>query len=263
MKKLTTLSLLCTIFSSVYAQKKSKLLSGMYIQWGYNTEWYTRSTIHFNTVAEGVHYNFTMYKAKGHDQNDMDAILKSPLAFSVPQYNYRIGFYLNKKHTKAIELNYDHAKYIVNNDQVVRIKGNIGNQYFDKDSSFSVTDLHFEHTNGANFYQINYVQQYELKRNGKRPVFTLLWKAGAGILFPKTYIILNNKGVDNKFNIAGYCFGAEGGARWYISRKLFFEGTAKAGFAHYTNALGYGNGKVNHHFGYFELIGTIGYDIHF
>ncbi len=263
MKKLTGFILFTGFFLNVPAQKKTNHISGIYLQWGYNTEWYTKSNIHFNTMVNGVDHNFTIYKAKAHDRSDLDGIVKKPLEVSVPQYNYRIGFYLNKKHTKAIELNYDHSKYIVYDNQVVRARGNIGNTYFDKDTSFTFNELHFEHTNGANFYQVNYVQQYELKRNAKRPVFTALWKAGAGILIPKTDIRLSNKRVDNRFIIAGYCFGVEAGARWYMSRSLFFEGTGKTGFANYTNALGVGNGKVNHSFRYFELIGTIGYDINF
>ncbi|MEO7306397.1 MAG: hypothetical protein ABIW15_02975 [Ferruginibacter sp.] len=263
MKHLLGVFILSLFIFTASAQKKSKLISGMYLQWGYNTEWYSKSTIHFNTVVNGVVHDFTIYKAKAHNRADLSAITKNPIQFTIPQYNYRIGFYLNKNHTRAIEINYDHTKYIVYDNQPLRAKGKIGSDYFDKDTSFASNEVHFEHTNGANFYQINYVQQYELKRNAKRPVFTALWKAGAGILIPKTDITLSNKRVDNRFHIAGYCFGAEAGARWYVSRKLFFEGTAKAGFANYTNALGVGNGKVNHHFAYFELIGTIGYDINF
>ena len=235
----------------------------MYLQWGYNTEWYTKSNIHFNNVVNGVDHNFTIYKAKAHNRSDLKSMLKNPIAISVPQYNYRIGFYLNAKHTKAIEINYDHTKYIVYDNQPLHAKGNIGSSYFDKDTSFTYDQLHFEHTNGANFYQINYVRQYELKKNSRRTVFTGLWKAGAGILIPKTDVTLSGKRVDNRYHIAGYCFGAEGGGRWYLSRKLFFEATAKTGFANYTNALATGDGRVNHSFGYFELIGTIGYDIKF
>lgn len=263
MKKLAGLILFSCLIVSASAQKKSKLITGMYLQWGYNTEWYTRSNIHFNSVVNGVPHNFTIYKARAHDRSDMDGLVKQPLQVSIPQYNYRIGFYLNKKHNKAIEINFDHTKYIVYNNQVVRAKGYIGNDHFDKDTSFTKDQVHFEHTNGANFYHINYVRQYELKRNAKRPVFTALWKAGAGVLIPKTDVTLSGKRVDNRFHVAGYCFGAEGGARWYISRKLFLEGTAKAGFANYVNSLAAGNGRVKHNFGYFELIGTIGYDINF
>jgi hypothetical protein len=42
MKKLIGSVLLSGIIFTATAQKKSKLLSGMYFQWGYNTEWFTR-----------------------------------------------------------------------------------------------------------------------------------------------------------------------------------------------------------------------------
>ena len=99
MKKLTGFILFISLVSTVSAQKKNRLISGMYIQWGYNTEWYTKSKIHFNSIVDGVPHNFTIFKAKAHDRSDMDGILKKPLEITVPQYNYRVGFYLNKKHT--------------------------------------------------------------------------------------------------------------------------------------------------------------------
>jgi hypothetical protein len=264
MKKLLVLILFTVNFLYSLSQTKSRLLKGMYIQWGYNTEWYTKSAIHFRDNVNGVNHNFTIYKAVASDRNDLDAIAKKPVQVTVPQYNYRIGFYLNNAHTKAIELNFDHTKYIMADNQLLHAKGTIGNNYFDKDTAFNATQLHFEHTNGANFYHFNYVRQYLLKNNKHaRPQFTALWKAGVGFLIPKTDITLSGKEVDNKFHLAGYCFGAEGGTRWYFSKKLFLEGTVKTGFANYTNALALGGGRVNHSFGYFELIGTMGYDIKF
>ncbi len=268
MKRSLVLGGLTLMSLTSFAQKspkKSKLLNGMYLQWGYNTEWYTRSNIHFRSTVNGIEHNFKIYKARAHDRNDMDAILKEPLQISVPQYNYRIGFYLNEKHTRAIEINYDHSKYIVYDNQTLRAKGHIGSDYFDKDTAFTRDEMHFEHTNGANFYQLNYVQQHTLayNRNHKRPVLTAVWKAGAGILIPKTDITLSGKRVDNRFHVAGYCLGLEGGARWYFAKRIFLEGTAKTGFANYTNSLAAGNGRVNHSFGYVELIGTLGYDIKF
>jgi hypothetical protein len=50
-----------------------------------------------------------------------------------------------------------------------------------------------------------------------------------------------------------------------VLKKLFLEGTGKTGYVHYINALANtstqkGN-RATHGFGYFELIGLIGYDI--
>ena len=80
---------------------KNKVINGLYLQWGYNTEWYTKSNIHFRDLVNGVNHDFTIYKAKAHDRNDLDAITKKPIEISIPQYNYRIGFYLNAKKNKA------------------------------------------------------------------------------------------------------------------------------------------------------------------
>ncbi|MBS1763148.1 MAG: hypothetical protein JSR00_09760, partial [Bacteroidetes bacterium] len=89
-----TLLILATTIST--AQK-------FYFQWGYNTEWYTKSNIHFQ-LKNGS--NFTLYHVKAHDKPDLDAILKKPAEISIPQYNYRLGYYLNSKRTKAIEINF-------------------------------------------------------------------------------------------------------------------------------------------------------------
>jgi hypothetical protein len=263
MKKISVLLMFTVTSLYSFSQNKKKKLDGMYLQWGYNTEWYTKSNIHFKDVVNGVPHDFTIYHAVAHDRNDIDGIVKKPIEISVPQYNYRIGFYLNKTHSKALEINFDHTKYIVYDNQLLHAKGSIGNSYFDKDTAFNASEMHFEHTNGANFYHINYVRQYALKKDKTRDLFTALWKAGAGILIPKTDVTLSGKRVDNRFHIAGYCIGAEGGGKWYFANKVFLEGTAKTGFANYTNSLAAGGGRVNHSFGYFELIATIGYDIKF
>ncbi len=263
MKKIFLLLFITVTVNYLTAQTKNHFFKGMYIQWGYNTEWYTKSTIHFKDVVNGVPHDFTIYKATAKDRNDLDAIVKKPVEITIPQYNYRIGFYLNNSKTKAIELNFDHTKYIVNHNQFLHAKGTIGAKSFNTDTIFTPAELSFEHTNGANFYHFNYVRQYVLKEKNNRLLFTAFWKAGAGFLIPKTDVTLSGKRVDNKFHIAGYCFGDEGGGRWYFSKKIFLEGTAKTGFVNYTNALAAGSGRVNHSFGYFELIGTLGYDIKF
>ena len=60
---------------------------------------------------------------------------------------------------------------------------------------------------------------------------------------------------------------AEAGARLYPFKHFFIEGTGKSGYVRYVNALANtsttkGN-RVQHSFGYFELIGTFGFDIKF
>lgn len=262
-KKVTTLAgILLLSKMSAFAQKRP-LFRGMYLQWGYNTEWYTRSNIRFRGTIDGVPHDFTAYKARGVDQNDFDAIFKKPVQVSVPQYNYRIGFYLNHQKTKAIEFNFDHTKYIVSDNQRLRVKGYVGDKHFDQDTLVTPGNLfHFEHTNGANFYHINYVQFWPINKTNRRAgYFVPMVKAGIGFMIPKTDVTLFGKRLDNRFHLAGYMASVESGVKYYITHTFFLEGTAKAGFANYTNALTVEGGKAQHKFGYGELIATVGYDI--
>lgn len=268
---LRKLSVLVTVFVtaklSVFGQsgKDNAWFKGMYIQWGYNTEWYTHSTIHFK-MSNGN--DFTLHNVKAHDKPDYDAIYKEPSQITIPQYNYRIGFYLNRQHTRAVEINFDHAKYVVTDGQKAHVTGTIDGKYVNADSILNpATFLHFEHTDGANWLHINYVQQHPFLMNHdkSRPLLTYLWKAGAGINIPRTDFTWRGNELNNDFHIAGYNISVEGGARFYFLRRLFFEGTAKTGYVKYVNALvntqtEKGN-RASHHFEYFELIGTLGYDI--
>jgi hypothetical protein len=266
MKKILVIILLFVSIVPAFAQKKNKLLSGMYLQWGYNTEWYTKSNIHF-TMPGGT--NFTLHNAIAHNRPDLDAIYKEPKDISIPQYNYRIGFYLNKKHTRAIEVNFDHAKYIVTDGQTVKVTGTINGKPADGDSVLNPqTFLHFEHTDGANWLHINYVRQQSLLRTKKdKPLINFIWKAGAGINIPRTDFTWKGDRLNNDFHIAGYNISAEAGIRIYPLKKFFFEFTGKTGYVKYLNALANSTQlkgiRARQSFEYLELIGLIGYDINF
>ncbi|RYY71856.1 MAG: hypothetical protein EOO13_01665 [Chitinophagaceae bacterium] len=267
MRKLPSIVCLLIITMSSQAQKKGKLLHGMYVQWGYNTEWYTKSNIHFK-LANGDDFRF--HKAVAHDKPDMDAIWKSPGEISIPQYNYRLGFYINKDRTKSLELNFDHIKYVVTRGQKVKVTGVIDSKPVNGDSVLnSVNFLHLEHTDGGNLLHLNYVQQNTLIRTKgtKRPLVNLLWKAGAGINIPRTDFTYHGDRFNNKFHIAGYNLSAEAGARIYPLKHFFLEGTAKSGFVRYVNALAdtkaLKGSRVSHGFGYLELIASFGFDIRF
>ena len=236
----------------------------MYLQWGYNAEWYTRSNITFK-MANGD--AFTLHKVKGHHSPGYHGIIKEPLKFSLPQYNYRIGFYLNTAHTRAFEINFDHTKYIVTDYQRARVTGRIDGKTVNGDSILNPnTFLHFEHTDGANFLHFNYMQQHTIATGKKqRKLLSTVWKAGAGLTIPRTDFTWRGQRLNNKFHVAGYNISAEGGLRYYPARSFFLEFTGKSGYVRYVNALAEtptskGN-RARHGLGYLELIATLGYDI--
>ncbi len=274
MRKIILLIIINAISTIIIAQTKNHFFKGMYIQWGYNTEWYTKSNIHFK-LSNGS--NFIVHNVKANDKPDFDAILKKPFEISIPQYNYRFGFYLNDKKTKSIELNFDHAKYVVTNYQKVRVTGIINNQsgindglQIDADSILNpATFFHMEHTDGANWLHINYTQQRILlnNKNKSHPLINLIYKIGAGINIPRTDFTWKGDRYNNDFHVAGYNAGIEGGFRYFPFKHFFFEATGKSGYVRYVNALAnttkIKNSRLSHGFGYFELIGLIGYDINF
>ncbi|MET0465166.1 MAG: hypothetical protein ABW007_18515 [Chitinophagaceae bacterium] len=245
--------------------KKNRLIKGLYFQWGYNVDAYSHSDIHFK-MSNGD--NFTLHNVRAHDSGDFDAIYKKPSEISIPQYNYRIGFYLNEKHSKAIEINFDHTKYIVTDGQTVRVTGTIDGQPVAGDSVLDPkTFLHLEHSDGANWLHINYVRFYTAFQNHARTrsLVKYLWKAGAGINIPRTDFTWRGDRLNNKFHVAGYNISTEAGARLYPFKRLFLEVTGKTGYVRYVNALANtsaskGN-RVSHGFTYLEAIATLGLEV--
>lgn len=262
--KIASFAVLFVLFSfSAHARFSDNIhIYGMYLQWGYNRDWYSKSTIHFKN---GNEYDFKLHKAVAKDKPDFHAILSDPLQISIPQYNYRLGFYLNSKHTHAIEANFDHAKYVVQDHQNIHISGTLHGRALDTDTILDPQFLHFEHTDGANFLHINYVGQHPLiyTRKKQRPLLIAVTKLGAGLVIPRTDVTFEGKRLNNKFHVAGYVASAEACLRFYPIKKLYIESSVKGGFANYLNALTIEGGTARHHFFYGEAILLIGYDISF
>jgi hypothetical protein len=254
--------LLCLFIANtpvLFAQLATKpKFSGLYLQWGYNRDWYSRSTIRF---WEGSNYDFTLHKVTASDRPDFEAFRTTPLDLTIPQNSFRMGMYLNEKHTHAIEINFDHAKYVVDVNQKAHMTGHMGGEYMDTDTILVPHFVDFEHSNGANFLLLNYVGQYELAHTAKRPLASCVWKLGAGIVIPRSDVRINAVRRDNVYHIAGYIVGTEAGLRCYPLKNLFLEATAKGGFANFLDVLTIDSGKARHHFWYAEVIGLVGYEI--
>lgn len=232
--------------------------SGMYLQWGYNRDIYTKSDLHF---SNGAAYDFTIHDAVAHDQPDFTGFFDAPLDITIPQNSFRIGVYLNRRNTWAVELNFDHAKYVVYDDQTLRLSGQIGGVPIDKDTLIRRNFVHLEHTNGANFYHINFVRQQYLIEGKNFGRLSYLLKAGAGLVVPRSDVTTFGKRLDNEYHVAGYIISVEAGMRFYPLRNFFLELNAKAGFANYLNALSVEGGRVHHNFWYGEAVFLAGYDL--
>ncbi|MCD6017451.1 MAG: hypothetical protein K0S53_572 [Bacteroidetes bacterium] len=246
--------------------KKQK--GNFYATWGYTRCWYSKSDIHFKDRSNNYHevtgryndYDFTIYDAKAKDRPDYDQI-KDVANITIPQFVLHIGYYFNNKRDFGVEFNYDHAKYVVTNYQTVHIKGSFNGQYVDKDTIIDPDNfLHFEHTDGANFFMLNFLKRWKLYEPSKRFNIGYVIKPGAGIVVPRTDVTMFGERLNNKFHVAGWIAGLETGFRVEFLRHGVFEFTGKGVYADYRNSLvlGKGNGQASHHFFATQLTMTLG-----
>lgn len=263
MRNTIIFSLLVLSALNLSAQKDSLKTkkSSFYVTWGYTKAYYTKSTIHFvNNSGTGIskNYDFTIHDATAHDRMDLDKT-GDIVNVTIPQFVFRIGYRINEKW--GVELNYDHTKYVVDDYQTVRVTGRFDNHWIDSNMVMDPnTFLHFEHTDGANFWMINAVRQFEFYKPTKKFIASWVVKPGAGIVLPRTDATLFGQELNNNWKVAGWIVGLETGLRLQFLRHGFFEFVGKGSYADYMNCfvLGKGNGKANHHFMTFQMTGTIG-----
>jgi hypothetical protein len=253
-------------FSQNDTLKLGKKNSHWYAAWGYTRAAYSKSTIHFRDVSGKYHdltgktanYDFTVYNVTASDKPDFDK-LPDVINITIPQYVARIGYTINDKW--GIELNYDHTKYVVDDWQKARIKGEIDGSQVDGDTILDPNRfLHFEHTDGANFWMINAVRRWLLYKPAD--CFKLSWvlKPGAGVVIPRTDVTLFGEHLNNRWHLAGWIVGVETGVRAEFLRNGFFELVTKGSFADYRQSLvlGKGNGTASHHFFTGQVTATLG-----
>lgn len=266
-KSYSLIFFLCLI-KCFFSQTKER--GNLYFGWGYNRDWYSKSDIRLQNnnpqLINGKYYtyDFTVIDATAKDRPDFDRI-KDVVNITVPQFSFRIGYYFKSKKDIGIELNYDHAKYVVNDYQKVRVKGQINGEYFDKDTILDPqTFLHFEHTDGANFWMMNFIKRWKLiETENKKNNIGLILKPGFGIVYPRTDVTIFGNRINNEWKISGIIGGIEAGIRAEFLNNGFIEFTGKAAYANYINAItqGKGYGKASHKFWAFEAILILGYKL--
>src|SRR6187549_3383252 len=110
LSSLLMIVVLSKLVLSLQAQgNKTERKKEFYFSWGYNTEWYTKSNVKIKQPSVGNDYIFM--GIKGHDNPGWNKNLINK-ALTIPQYNYRIGLFINKTRGLAVEINFDHTKFI-------------------------------------------------------------------------------------------------------------------------------------------------------
>lgn len=227
-----------------------------YGSWGYNKEWYTQSNIHIKQESLGNDYTFRQVLATDKPGWDEKSIFKQ--AMSIPQYNYRLGYWF--KDDWAFEISFDHTKYQVSQSQLLHVKGTMNHLPVD---TFIVNNgnLKWQLNNGANFFLFNIVRRVHMKRLHFRNFdASLLLKAGVGFMTPHVENEIFGKKNNPGFQFGGLDIGGEAALRLTFFKYAYLEYCHKAVYANYWNLKIY-EGKARQDFGCYEHILNLGFSV--
>jgi hypothetical protein len=204
----------------------------IYFYWGWNRGTFSNSDINFS----GSDYNFTIKEVVADDrQSSFNAkTYFVPGNATIPQYNFRIGYFITDNYN--ISFGIDHMKYVMRQDQTVKIDGEINNSGTGYDSTYSndpiqLTEdfLQFEHTDGLNYANFAFRRFDEIYEIYKIKI-SLTEGLGVGILYPRTNITLLNEERYDEFHLAGYGIDAVVGVNISFLKYFFIQSELKGGY---------------------------------
>ncbi|MFI5139855.1 MAG: hypothetical protein ACHQIM_18680 [Sphingobacteriales bacterium] len=277
---------------TVFLHKETKQLyprkGKFFISWGYNRAAFSHSNMNFR--GNGYNFNINDIRATD-DPTRFSSVYVNPTGFTVPQFNYRVGYFLDDK--TFVSIGSDHMKYTMskqtthltgyinsgvnkgtyNNTEVVVGEdaevGNSGPSIIDKLPGGFVTN--FEHCDGLNDFnaEIGRLEQLWISRN-HRHAFAVLGSVGLGMVIPDTdadvlgqppkHDMEKNK---KAYHLAGYSVSATMGFQFDFFNHLFLQARVKAGYMNLPdiNTTTEG-GKASQHFCFLEPIVALGYSFH-
>lgn len=238
----------------------------MYFFWGGNRDSYSNSDIHF----KGANYDFTLYNVAAQDKPKgwhIDYI--NPSRMTIPQTNFRLGYFINDHYN--ISIGVDHMKYVMIQNQTARITGNYPNSYNStviNNGFVDLTDesfLTFEHTDGLNYINSEFSRVDDVSKifrinDTDKIQISLTEGAGAGILFPKTNVMLMGQTRHDDFNVAGYGISAKAGLNITFFKHYFIQGELKGGYIDMPNIKTTfdSSDSASQHFMFFERVIAFG-----
>ena len=258
--KYYTLVLSCLITLNSTAQKIERK-GEFYFSWGYNKDFYTNSDVKINQPS--LNNNFTFKNTQLVDHPGWDEALFN-VALSIPQYNYRIGYFIDKDKDLAFEINFDHTKALFKNDQIVHLAGTYNGRQIDSNFIFSKTGTgssknYYYLNNGANFLLFNIVKRKRFTKFSNGPIdLDGVAKSGIGPVIPHVENSLFGQKNNQLFQFGGWNAGVEYALRSTFKKHLYLEFAGKLDYAHYYGLHVY-EGTAKQDFGTLEFILNLGY----
>ena len=210
------------------------------ISWGWNRGQFTQSNLHL----KGTNYDFTLNQIVAKDR-------QSPFGFdpyfklnriTIPQYDFRVGYFF--KDNWQLSFGFDHMKYVMQQDQIVSINGNISTTDSTYNGTYSGSNIQlksdfltFEHTDGLNYLNLELrrkEQLFNFKKINQSKYLDIEMNAiagiGAGLMYPKTNTHLLNYNRYDEFHIAGFGLAPVVALNFTFYQFFFIQGEFKAGY---------------------------------
>jgi len=215
----------------------------VFAYWGWNRAAYTNSDISF----KGDQYQFKLKNVAAKDrQTPFSASYFNPSKITIPQYNFRIGYFFKPNY--SISFGFDHMKYVMQQNQTVIINGTIAgtSSEYDgvyEDEAIRLTEefLQFEHTDGLNYLNFELRKMDDLpglSNLGLKNIrFSIFEGVGAGVLFPKSNVVLMNYDRNDQWHVAGYGLNVLAGLNISFFKHFFIQGEVKGGYINMPDIL--------------------------
>ena len=242
-----------------------------FVSWGGNRETFTDSDITF----KGDAYDFTLSDVTARDKPKgwhIDYI--NPANMTIPQTNFKMGYFVSDKYT--ISLGLDHMKYVMTQNQSVKIDGTINlapseegslyNGTYQNESIVLTEDfLTFEHTDGLNYIYTEFSRYDDIssifKINNTDKFQTNLTEGiAAGVLYPKTNTSLLQKERNDEFHLAGFGISLHAGLNLTFFKHFFIQGALKGGYINMSDIRTTNSSidSASQHFFYFQKVIAFG-----
>jgi hypothetical protein len=255
------------------SQRGSLFGGEWYVSWGYNLESFRPTDIRIRTPSLGG--DFVIHGVRGHDEGMLDTRLLRTAPFK-PQYSIRVGRFIDKAHTLAVELNYDHTKFTSAVGQTTRVTGTIGGLPVDRAITLDDSTFRYLFHNGLNHAMVNVVKRLPLIGEPNE-TFSIagMAKAGAGVLLPHAdnTILGNTLDIGEKkwgnyfgkhsgwWQLDGWTTALEAGLRFVPVAPLYIEVTDKIAYARMSDVAVHA-GTAAHDLWMNEAVISLGTTIH-
>lgn len=235
------LSIAFSSFSQEEKKAKSKFSLNenkgkFFFYWGYNRTYYAKSDISW----KGPGYDFTLSGVEATDlPKKFSSIYYNPAQITIPQFNFRAGYFINDKY--ALAIGWDHMKYRSLNGSIATFTGHIDPSVSASYSTLQDGDevavdntyfVRMEHSDGFNVININ-LERHDLLHTLKedKVALKLVSGAGLGVAMPWTNARVFEDTNDDRIHFSGM------GAQFFIApeilfyKRVFIRATGQFGFA--------------------------------